>query len=204
MSSLLGMEIEHNKENLAIHLDTYIQETLAEYKAAVTKFLKPKQVPIQPGIMLELEVCPESPDQVRQNLYRSFTAKLQFAATWVRCDIAFPASQLARFCASAGPLHWAALHHVMGYLEANPSFWAALHHVMGYLEANPSFKLTYQIGGSEGLDGFANSYWGNSITRRSTTGLVALYNRGVIMWRSKMQRLCRYQPPRQSTIRPRR
>ena len=32
------MEIEHNKENLAIHLDTYIQETLAEYKATVTKF----------------------------------------------------------------------------------------------------------------------------------------------------------------------
>ena len=29
MSSFLGMEIELNKENLAIHLDTYIQETLA-------------------------------------------------------------------------------------------------------------------------------------------------------------------------------
>ena len=30
MSTFLGMEMEHNKENLAIHLDTYIQETLAE------------------------------------------------------------------------------------------------------------------------------------------------------------------------------
>ena len=54
MSTFLGMEVEHNKENIAIHLDTCIQETLAEYKAAVTKFLKPKQVPMQPGIMLEL------------------------------------------------------------------------------------------------------------------------------------------------------
>ena len=52
MSSLLGMEIEHNKENLAIHLDTYIQETLA-YNATVTNFLKQKQVPMQPGIMLD-------------------------------------------------------------------------------------------------------------------------------------------------------
>ena len=95
MSTFLGIEIGHNKVNLAIHRDTYIQETLAEYKAAVTKFLKPKQVPMQPGIMLELEDCPESPDQVRQKLYRSFTAKLQLAATWVRCDIAFTASQLA-------------------------------------------------------------------------------------------------------------
>ena len=59
---------------------------------------------------------------------------------------------------------------------------------MGYLEANPSFKLSYQIGGSEGLDGFADSDWGNSITWRSITGLVTRYNRGVIMWRSKMQK----------------
>ena len=96
MSTFLGMEVEHNKENLTIHLDTYIQETLAEYKAAVTKFLKPikpKQVPMKPEIMLELEDCPESPDPVRQKLYRSFTAKLQFA-TWVQCDIVFTASQL--------------------------------------------------------------------------------------------------------------
>ena len=55
MSTFLGMEIEHNKENLTIHLDKYIQNTLVEYKAAVTKFLEPKQVPMQPGIMLELE-----------------------------------------------------------------------------------------------------------------------------------------------------
>ena len=60
--------------------------------------------------------------------------------------------------------------------------------MMGYLEANPSFKLSYQIGGSEGLDGFADSNWGNIITRRSTTGLLALFNRGVIMWRSKMHK----------------
>ena len=40
LSLFLGMEIEHNKENLAIHLDAYSQETLAEYKATVTKFLK--------------------------------------------------------------------------------------------------------------------------------------------------------------------
>ena len=70
MSTFLGMEIEHNKENLAIHLDTYIRETLAEYKAAVTKFLKQKQVQMHPGVMLELEDCRESPDPVRQKIFR--------------------------------------------------------------------------------------------------------------------------------------
>jgi hypothetical protein len=38
MSSFPGMEIKHNKQDLTIHLDTYIQEMLADYKAAVTKF----------------------------------------------------------------------------------------------------------------------------------------------------------------------
>ena len=81
MSTFLGMEIEHNKKNLAIHLDTYIRETLAEYKATVTRFPKPKQVPMQPGIMLELEDCPDCPDPVKQKVYRSFTGKLQFSAS---------------------------------------------------------------------------------------------------------------------------
>ena len=42
VSSFLGMKIEHNTKDLAIHLDTYMRETLDEYKAAVSNFLKPK------------------------------------------------------------------------------------------------------------------------------------------------------------------
>ena len=33
---------------------------------------------------------------------------------------------------------------------------------MGYLEKNPSFNLSYSQGGSDGLDGFADSDWGVS------------------------------------------
>ena len=134
MSSFLWIAIGHNKKDPAIHLDTYVQETLTEYKAAVSKFLKPKKVHMQQGVMLEQNDCPETPDLVKQKVYRSFVAKLQFAASWVRCDIAFTASKMARFCASAGP-----------------SNWAALHHVMGYLEENLSYELTYQRERSGGL-----------------------------------------------------
>ena len=38
------------------------------------------------------------------------------------------------------------------------------------------------------MDGFVDSDWRNSITRRSTTGLLARFNRGVVQWRSKMQK----------------
>ncbi len=59
---------------------------------------------------------------------------------------------------------------------------------MGYLEDNSSFKLTYQKGDSEGLHGFADSDWGNSVSRRSTTCLLARFNHGIVKWRSKMQK----------------
>ncbi len=59
---------------------------------------------------------------------------------------------------------------------------------MEYLEGNKSFKLTYTQGGEGELDGFADTDWGNSVSRRSTTGLMARFNKGIILRRSKMQK----------------
>ena len=64
--------------------------------------LSPKKVPISPGVAFKAEDAPELPDPLKQKYYRSFVANLQFAATWVRFDISFAVSQLARYCASAG------------------------------------------------------------------------------------------------------
>ncbi len=72
---------------------------------------------MNPGVVLLPEDCPAIPDPHKEKFYRSFVAKLQFAATWIRFDIAYPVSQLARFCASAGTQQWSALHHLMEYLE---------------------------------------------------------------------------------------
>ena len=123
--------------------------------------------------MLQTNDCPETPDPPKEKQYRSMVAKIQFAAhsSWIRFDISYAAAQLARFCASAGPSHWAALTHLMGYLVHRPSF-----------------KLTYLKDSDGGLDGYTDSDWGNSLSRRSTTGLMARCNRGPVLWRSKMQK----------------
>ena len=144
---------------------------LDEYKAFIKRDIKPKQVPMQPGVILTNDDCPETPDPREQKMYRSFLAKAQFVAHWIRYDIAFATSQLARFCASAGVTHWAALHHLMGYLSYQSSF-----------------KLTYRSGKGTGLDGYADADWGNSVSRRSTTGLLARYNQSIVLWRSKLQK----------------
>ena len=126
--------VEQSRGKIRLHLDNYIQE-----KEFSTKSLRPKQDPIQPGLILEKTDCPIVPDPRKQKFYRSFIAKLQLAATWIRFDISFAVAKLARFCASAGKMHWAALHHLMEYLDAHSSF-----------------KLTYRKRSavSNGLTGF--------------------------------------------------
>ena len=171
MESFLGLEVEQCKDGISLHLDTYIQELVDEYRLMHRKFIKPKKVPMSPGVVLDGTDCPEMPDPVKQKQYRSMVAKVQFAAYWTRFDISYTTAQLARFCASAGPSHWAALTHLIGYLIQRPSL-----------------KITYWNGANGGLDGFTDSDWGNSVSRKSTTGLIARYNRTPILWRSRMQK----------------
>ena len=143
MKTFLGMQVEQTARSIKIHLDHYIKEVVEGYAEYIKKALRPKKVPIAPNVILK-------PDPRKQKFYRSFVAKLQFAATRVRFDIAFAVSQLARFCASAGSSHWAALHHLMEYLAGAPSF-----------------KITYRRskGSSNLLSGYADPDWGNSCSR---------------------------------------
>ena len=87
MKTFLGMTVEQKGKPIKIHLDNYIKDVLAEYSAYIEKSLRPKKVPISPGVVFKAEHIPESPDPRKQKQYRSFVAKLQFAATWIQFDI---------------------------------------------------------------------------------------------------------------------
>jgi hypothetical protein len=98
MEMFLGMEIEQSNRSIKMHLDHYTSEMLNEYKAyiRVKKSLRPKRVPFSPGVILRPEDSPTLQDPSKQKLYRSYVATLQFAASWIRFDISFAVSQLAR------------------------------------------------------------------------------------------------------------
>ncbi len=85
IKTLLGMEIEQSNRSIEMHLDHYIREMPNEYKAYIKKSLRPK--PFSPGVILRPEDS--------QKICRSFVAKLQFVASWIRFDISFAESQLA-------------------------------------------------------------------------------------------------------------
>jgi hypothetical protein len=173
METFLGLEIIQTKHHIKLHLDHYVRDLLREYKTYIQMILRPKKVPISPGVILTSDSCPQIANLRKQKFYRSFLAKLQLAASWIRFDISFTVSQLARFCASVGAPQWAALHHLMEYLEGLPSM-----------------HITYRRRQQSGylLSGFADSDWGNSESRSSTSGNMLMYNGALVMWRSKMQK----------------
>ena len=67
-SAFLGMEVEQDNGEIRLHLDTYIQEMLTEYQACIKKDSKLKKVPMQPGVLLTNDDCPEIPDPREQTM----------------------------------------------------------------------------------------------------------------------------------------
>ncbi len=59
MTSFLGLEVEQNKGQIWLHLDTYVNEMLEDYKAYIKRDLKPKKIPMQPGVVLTKDYAPE-------------------------------------------------------------------------------------------------------------------------------------------------
>ena len=58
METFLGMEIEQPGKVIRLHLDTYVQQVLAECKEYIKKSLRLKRVPMTPGVVLNNEDCP--------------------------------------------------------------------------------------------------------------------------------------------------
>jgi hypothetical protein len=78
METFLGMVVEQSDKLMKIHLDNYVKDVVAEYAEYIKKALRPKKVPISPGVAFKAEDVPELPDPLKQKYYRSFVAKLQF------------------------------------------------------------------------------------------------------------------------------
>ncbi len=81
MEIFLGMEVEDPGKVIRLYLDKYTRSVLDKYREFIKKSLRPKRVPVSPGLVLNNENCPPIPDPRQQKFYRSFIAKLQFAAS---------------------------------------------------------------------------------------------------------------------------
>ncbi len=56
METFLGMEVEQPGKGMTLHLDSYIQGVMTEYKEYIKKSLRPKRLPRSPGLVLDNEL----------------------------------------------------------------------------------------------------------------------------------------------------
>jgi hypothetical protein len=164
----VGLEYEQGVDGIKLHQDGYVRTMLSEFEAELPNPLRTKKVPMSlASEMIEDEEPEKSVD--RQKRYRSYVQKLTYLSVWSRPDISYAVGQLSRFGGRAGPSHWEALIHLMGYIKLHPSF-----------------KLHYKRGrkGVDPLDGFADSNWNTPL---SQLGTIALFNKAPISWKSKRQ-----------------
>ena len=61
METFLGMEVEQPGKVIKLHLDSYIQEVLKDYKEYIKESLRPKRVLMSPGLVLDNTDCPDLP-----------------------------------------------------------------------------------------------------------------------------------------------
>jgi hypothetical protein len=69
MTSLLGLEVKQDKGQIQLHLNTYVNEMLEDYKAYIKLDSKPKRMPMQPEVVLIKDNAPETPDPKEQKIH---------------------------------------------------------------------------------------------------------------------------------------
>ena len=65
VETFLGMVVEQSDKSIKIHLDNYVKDVVAEYAEYIKKSLRPKKVPISPGVAFKAEDNPELPDPLK-------------------------------------------------------------------------------------------------------------------------------------------
>ena len=163
IKTLLGMEITRSQNgSVFIHQSRYISEILARFGmndcSSVT-------TPIIPGIT-------PSDESVDITQYQSHTGSVMWPSLASRPDICFSAGFLGRF-------------------NSNPttSHMTAQKRVLRYLQGSENHGIFYDATSTESLIGYSDSdYGGDTVDRKSTSGMVFTLLGGAITWASSKQK----------------
>ena len=171
---LLGIEITRDRKKRTISLSQhqYVVDLLERYGM---QDCNPVGTPLPPGIKLSKKMAPQNAEEIafmREVPYLSAIGSLQYLATMTRPDIQYAVSYLARFNHNPGPQHWAALKHLLRYLQGSKDF-----------------KLVY-TGSDSALpfSTFSDASHGDCVdSGRSTGAYLAMIGGGAVGWSSKLQ-----------------
>lgn len=165
---LLGMHMtQHPNGDITLSHQAYIRALLSQEDV---DDIRPAATPLPPNTILE-PATDQHLDKQRTARFRRILGKLMHTANLIRMDIAQAVGALARFMQTPGPLHEAALRHVLRYLKK----W-------------PDITITYKADAPLALTLWADaSHADCPTTRRSKTGYIAVMAGAAIEWSSKRQ-----------------
>ncbi|XP_032798718.2 secreted RxLR effector protein 161-like [Daphnia magna] len=103
--------------------------------------------------------------------YRSDVGGLMFIAKMTRPDIQFAVTATSRYNQDPGSAHWAAVKWILSYLAGT------INHGLCYSETDSVDHLVSDSDFADCQD-----------TRRSTSGLIFIFNGGPVSWTSKLQK----------------
>ncbi|KAL2886178.1 reverse transcriptase family protein [Ceratocystis lukuohia] len=175
-SWFLGVRIlrDRSQRKLWLVQDAYIKRLITKFNIVTTHKY---QTPMRPDNMAPREGTQAQPDFV--NLYQQKVGSLNWPAVVTRPDIAFAASQLARFMSNPSNEHMAAADRALAYLASTPTL--AIEYSSDAMES--AFKV-YETD----VKVYSDSAFADNIdTRRSSYGSLFLLHNGAIDWKAARQ-----------------
>ncbi|KAL0307775.1 UNVERIFIED_CONTAM: Retrovirus-related Pol polyprotein from transposon TNT 1-94 [Sesamum angustifolium] len=115
----LGLQVEHLKNGILVHQETYIAKVLKRFymdkshplsTPMVVRSLDVKKDPFRPRESDEELLGPEVP-------YLSAIGALMYLANHTRPDITFAVNLLARYSSAPTRRHWNGIKHILRYLR---------------------------------------------------------------------------------------
>ena len=167
----VGLDIAQNDDVTHITQEPLVRELLEKFDMSSCT---PVLTPMEPGTHLLDSDRPLTPDPILRHKYQEITGTLQYLVTSTRPNLAYAASQLAKYMSNPGPVHMAAAKRVLRYLKGT----AHLGLTYSKDSATPNTLLAY-----------ADADWAACVdTRRSYSGYVIMLNGAAIGWKTQQQK----------------
>ncbi|MBW0515852.1 hypothetical protein O181_055567 [Austropuccinia psidii MF-1] len=166
---MLGIKIHQNNDHIGLSQEHYVNSILELYGMSNCR---PVATPLIPNEHLE---TPMQEDVMKfeslNTNYRSAIGCLSYISTATRPDISYAVSSLSQFLEKPGIRQWNALMHVLRYLKGTANVC-----------------IVYKKNIEEQAIAYSDADWGNCrVTRRSVSGYLILFNKGLVIWKTKKQ-----------------
>ena len=174
----VGIQVVHVPRGIILHQRDYVHKILKRFGMFECRS---SSTPMAAGI--ELPGCTED---VEEYPYRSVVASLLYLAIATRADIAYTVQQLSRYLNAPGNLAIATAQRCLRYIKGT-----AQHGILYCNTVQDIIGRYYELTWSPShVVGFSDADWaGDRLSRRSTSGMIVMFNGTLISWWSRLQRI---------------